>query len=236
MTRYLSEDSAGSPFSQLFNAVYGCTVLECVWSSFLLRKYARRYASSGDDVIVYLDLVPDNSRLISVYRSLMDLTKDDLRVAVLPIVCAEYAFIRSIVGVPGTIASDEVLHEILTKSLDYSKSSFAKRHSQKWLRSFETFCKLFCAKCLNERCCSVDSNACASKPYFSGDCNCSDCSTRLTLLEKSVAYLGQLHIVPSCSGVTSGSLSWDDVLECSRKLCIEYNQWAIHYGKEPLFL
>ena len=234
MIRFLSEDSQDSPFVTLFNKAYGGTAfLEGVGSNIELKRRARKYAKRGDQVVIYFDMVPDNPSLFGLYQSLLELyTVSELDVVILPIVCAEFLFIRSVVGVEGTIVDSTDLLSILSKSMDYNSLAVTKLPGvrEKQFSSFEKVCKLFCARCFKEGCCAVSdgyTRVSSERKYFADDCKCVDCVTRFTLSEKAILYRDQLGVVPYVPGAVGiYQLSWADVIDLGRKLVDEYNIWA----------
>lgn len=230
MIYYLTEDKFDSPFVKLFNSAYSKAVLECAGSNGNLESHARYLAkrgSGGNRVIVYMDVVPDNLAVLPIYNALLDLYRvEKLEVVVLPVVCAEYAFICSVQDIEQAFFSKVGLHEILSKSSLYKSSELAVKHSMKSSKAFERFCKLFCRECLSEDCCSVADNSHYSSSYFLDKCNCSGCQMELSLFEKSVRLLTQYPVVPDYGSDTLTLLEWESVVECSYRLVDEYNMWA----------
>lgn len=244
MIRFLVEDKSDSPFVKLFNLAYGDTadVLYCSATNTKLKRMARKLAQGGNTVIVYMDMVPDNKDLFTLYSKLFELYSDEgLDVIIMPIVCAEYQFIRSVVGLNGPIFSTVGLKEILTKSPDYKSSPLVQGHSADRYKTFEKFCKLFCDCSLSRGCCSVDaksSGRSVSKPYFSANCYdrthdcCKICNTSLSLFEKAQRYVAQYPVIPYIgSTLNNGSvLSMNGIIQVSRRLVNEYNQMACAFG------
>lgn len=230
-TYYLSEDNDTSPFVRLFNAVYGMAdVLIGVGRNAKLFNKAKYLSADGSRVVIYLDIVPDNARLYAVYDRLRKLNIElDRDVHIIPIACAEFAFICSVQNLVGPIWSSEGLTEILSKDLLYEESSLARKHSSKRSSSFERVCKLFCEYGLNFDCCSVpdgDSAKSADKPYFSGDCKCYGCRTRLSLQEKSDLFVSQYPIIPHLDGLTTDSFAGDELLRAVCAVVDDFNNWA----------
>lgn len=226
MIRFLTEDKEDSPFVKLFNAAYPEEVLYCSGGNGELVDWARSLADAEHKVLVYMDMVPDNREIKHIYNALLDLYyTEKLDVLVLPIVCAEYAFIKSVVGVGKTIYSQSGLNVILNKSLQYVSLAGSGTHSSK---NFEKFCKSFCKRCLNKECCSVESNEAALKqPYFADSCaKCEGCSVKFTLARKSSLFLAQYPVIPSLSTSGLGVLSWTNILNISYRLVDEFNYWC----------
>lgn len=234
MIRFLTEDKSDYPLVYLFNKAYGDDVLYCSDSNTRLYKKAKSLAKDGSQVIVYMDMVPDNEFLVGLYRRVFSLySKDNLDVVIMPIVCAEYLFIRSVVGVAGTVSSTVCLDEILIKSPTYRSSALAASHIDDEHFNFEKFCKAFCKECLSLDCCAIDlsnSDVCHERRYFKGDCLCSSCQTRMSLRDKSIRFLGEYPVVPSAGRFDVGEISWGTVIDISRSLVDEYNKWAIRCG------
>lgn len=75
MIRFVTEDRSDSPFVKLFNMAYSPTdsVLYCAGSNTRLYSKVVDLLGSGNWVVVYLDLVPDNDELHGYYEKLLDL-------------------------------------------------------------------------------------------------------------------------------------------------------------------
>lgn len=231
MIRFLTEDKFDSPFVKLFNSAYPDGVLYCAGSNTQLEDWARHLAQGGNQVIVYLDMVPDNAAVPTIYIKLCNLhVLESLDVVVMPIVCAEYAFIKSALGVGSAIYSKVGLDIILQKSLQYVP---LVNGTTSVSRNFEKFCKSFCARCLNKSCCAVVSNkAGVLQPYFSVDCEqCAVCSSNLTLKDKAERFCNQYPVVPCVDSTSSGVVSWSDILRISGTLVDEYNTWCVSTGR-----
>lgn len=226
MIRFVTEDRSNSPFVKLFNAAYPDDVLYCAGTNTELEDLARRLASNDNKVVVYMDMVQDNGEIIRLYEGLLNLySEEHLDVVVFPVVCAEYAFIKSVVGVGKTIYSTTGLDVILNKSLEYvSLISDTENVSQ----NFERFCKAFCKRCLNKACCAVTSNAAGLKqPYFADSCaKCINCGISLTLEEKSKLLHAQYPVVPCLNSSSSKALDWSAVVRLSYRYVDEYNSWC----------
>ena len=63
-----------------------------------IEKEIRKNIDKTDFIIVLIDVVPDNECAISIYRNLLDLEQCEFKekLFILPIICAEYYFIKSI--------------------------------------------------------------------------------------------------------------------------------------------
>lgn len=225
MIRFVTEDRSDSPFVKLFNMAYSPTdsVLYCAGSNTRLYSKVVDLLGSGNWVVVYLDLVPDNDELHGYYEKLLDLYVHCEKVVVVPIVCAEYLFILSVLDNDMAFYSRDGLGIILDKFLTYrplvSGSSGVSR-------SFEKYCKSFCARRLNSDCCSVVSNKSGiSQPYFAEACgvlnSCSGCKSKLTLREKGELFCSMYPVIPDIGESSSVCLSFDDLVEISSRLADE---------------
>lgn len=238
MIFYLSEDECNSPFIKLFNDSYGGEPLIGTDGNQNLLDAVCFAAEGGNQVIVYMDMVPGNKKLLTIYRDIFDLYyKRGIDVVVLPIVCSEYAFIRSVEGLDGPIRLKTGLEEVLSKSVSYANSEIARRNHLGPNKTFEKFCKLFCKVCMRS-CCSTTGSASdiKEKDYYRDDCGvgseCKRCQLRLRLIEKSGLYVQQFPVVPSgCASIQTYTLSWSDVIAVSHRLVDEYNCWSDSYGK-----
>lgn len=225
---FISEDMRTSPFGLLFNSAYPSQRLLFSGGNTLLEDKVLELVSEreNDFFVIYLDVVPDNVRLADLYNKLLGLSvRLGLNLVVVPIPCSEYAFIKSVYELDGVLHSTVGLDSVLKKSTSYKDDALSKSLSGP-PRNFEKFCKRFCRMSLKHGCCAVDGNSVDGQKYFLGDCACSDCETRLTLHEKAVRYVSQLHIVPASSDFTDGFNSWNDVIRFSWQFVDEYNAWA----------
>ena len=97
---------------------------------------------------MFLDMVPDNRQLVPIYNKLKRLySTSGRRVVVLPIICSECYFIRSIQHSP-VIQNAEALRYCVEVS-PWWKSPIVGVEDLKFCKNFEKYCKLFLLKAVS---------------------------------------------------------------------------------------
>ncbi len=92
------EDKMDDLLSNLFRSAYSnCSFIYSNGNG-NLETLVRHYLDSSDEfIMVYLDTIPDNKDTINIYKTLARISRrNNFRVIVMPIVCAEYYFISSL--------------------------------------------------------------------------------------------------------------------------------------------
>lgn len=226
MIRFISEDSSQSTLVKFYNSAYGETALIGAESNTRLPARARREARSGAQVVAFLDMVPDNELLLSFYTELRELyTVEKLDVITLPVVSAEFLFIKSLAYDELKLDKDACFM-LLSKDVHYKDSAFVKAHKPEHSKSFERFSKLVCKYAL-KRCCCIGRG---SRLYFDCDCACEDCTIRDTLMQKAVRYVKQYGVGKPLNLPESTPITWENIFEIHKAYVAEYNRWVQEFN------
>ena len=91
-----------------------------------------------------LDLVPGNSSIVATYRNLKAVCKAYVnRAIVIPVVCMEYYFIKSIAAVNITLFKDhKIVTDCIEKKTFFESALIETREDFDYCKYFERFCKL----------------------------------------------------------------------------------------------
>ena len=111
------------------------------------------------------------------------------RVIVMPIVCSEYYLVKSLVNqnminVPEVEKIDQpskIIDAFITSDID-------RKYCKNFEKMYKLVLKKYCNNCTN--------TAKENQLYYTCDCECTDCTCRKTLIEKSVELLQEYKGVP----------------------------------------
>ena len=237
---FVFEDKKNDLLSVLFRYAYSESDFVYAEGNGNLVSLAEKYLDSTDDIItVFLDTIPDNKVTADIYNDLRRLSlRNNLRVLVLPIVCAEYYFIRTLPKCyTGSISAMGVC---LNKEY-WRNCNFVSSDDKKFVKNFEKFCKLFLKKdiidCIRTSRGKDNDNKLYGF-YYLKDCLC-DCSSNIcneiSLRNKAIKFVSQYPIFPkenflgclSCFGSCDIKRLW----LIHRKLVDEYNNFVEKYRK-----
>ena len=237
---YLFEDASDADLSKFFLVSYASEAAQSIFFSGgngNLCSVAKKLlnAHKSESLVVYMDLVPNNQNVTTVYDSLRVLCKNYLdRMVIIPLVCAEYYYLRSLPC--SSLALDMELYKHCVDKLPYWDLPQLKNgvHKQKSYASFEKLCKLICDSYLS-KCCQIPRRGRikGSHIYTVKQCKCDaalkECRP-MSVLEKSRRLLSQYPCVPLDSKHTvSKTFSFDDAKKLHVKLIREFNAWALLY-------
>lgn len=185
-----------------------------------LVEKATELLEKEDTIIVLLDTIPANKSIRDVYLALRRLSrKNDCRVIVWNIVCAEYYFIKAFGEVDELKAFESKTDIDIIKSRNsYVESSLIVTDEDRaFTKTFEKFCKLFILKnggeCVNK-----------SKAFFLDDCGQNESCRSLSNAEKSEMY-GREY---GCFEISDWSI--EEAWKIHRKLLDEANQMIEKYN------
>lgn len=190
---------------------------------------------SSECAVVFLDSVPQNEQVLSNYKALVGVASmyPD-RVIPLPIVCAEYYFLKSLQYQP--VFKDKELVEFCLSKKYYKDLPHLIGHEHHAV-TFERFCKFVCRDYLH-RCCYIRTKGRTPEDirvYNVRDCRCEKClegCVDADILEKARRLAAQYPCVPvNPLGGTTKVLTWSDLKTLHRKLVAEFNTWAISYNE-----
>ena len=237
---HLFEDKKDDILSQLFQFAYKGRNVDIRYSdgSGKLFTIAKDILESSDErIAIYIDMIPGNIECRKIYYKLRSLVKQyDRRIIILPIVCSEYYFIRSIHGT-NLIVDNTGVKECLNREY-YADSDLIEDTDRKFCKNFEKYCKLILMKCVKD--CAKHSRGQDNENlkygvYYTNNCVCTvkdtDCSNKLLKI-KSLELLKQYPCVPSNSIFSSHKyeISDADVIEIHKHLVDEYNSMVDLYS------
>lgn len=190
-------------------------------------------------IIAVLDMVPENSDIVTIYNHLKMIGKlhpeFQRRYIIIPNVCAEYRFIKAF-SERKFFQSREDVDLCLNKG-DYRKSLLLNQIFPKegvYHKNFEKYCK-FILKYTVNHCISSDSvgNELFQKFYLE-DCDCKDCDfSRESLKDKSCRYINTLpFVLPSNMPddiIFEGNIKYKDLYSIHLSLIDEFNKWVDMY-------
>lgn len=196
---YIFEDHDNATLSQFFRSAYPEDISRqfiYVGGNGNLNSHVKDNLSNDDYIIVYMDAIPGNASIIDTWRELRKTSRDnDYRVIVLPIVCAEYYLLQSIVHT-NVIQSQIGLEECLGLNPYFNSAAIVTDADRVFVKNFEKYCKLILRKNLHT-CANLTSEA--NRQFYIGSCLCnapqSGCTTQ-SLCLKAVQYVTQYPCFP----------------------------------------
>lgn len=197
----------------------------------ITEKCVNKYS---DIIVVYLDTIPDNKCTADIYGDLRRLSiRNNFRVIVLPIICAEYYFINSL---PDKYFYDYSLVDVCMSKSYWRDLNFTDEEDKKFVKNFEKFCKLILLKnvkdCIKHTRFKDNSNKLYSY-YYCKDClcNCSDfdCDV-LSLVDKAINFVHKYPFFPVYDFIGDfESVDTDEVWSIHKRLVDDYNSFVDTY-------
>lgn len=235
---YIFEDNYESDISKLFRIAYN----EDITNKFIyangncnIINIIKQKIETEDFIVVYLDMIPGNRSCYDVYKAIRKMSfKNEYRIFVLPIVCSEYYFIKSISNEEHLLNREKALNcvnkiphlEVLKESSDDVK---------RYCKNFEKYCKwLIKYGSLKE--CIKPYNKIEDKygQYYVKDCKCNDKESECIdkeLLDKSIELLRAFNYIPKGSSIDSTNYISEDIWDIHRELVEQFNNFADKYAK-----
>ena len=237
------EDYKNDVLSKLYTSIYDENTESIRFSGGngkLTSEVAKMLSNNGDIfVIVVLDMVPENSDIVTIYNHLKMLGTVHPeflgRYIIIPNICAEYRFIEAFQRL-NLFQSQEDLDLCLNKG-DYKSSSTLNRHfpiESAYHKNFEKYCK-FILKYTVKNCVSSDSmgNDLFQK-FYTENCECKNCDLFGNMLEyKSCKYINALPFVLNTNIADDikleGDITYKELYSRHVKLVNEFNRWVDTY-------
>lgn len=235
--KYFFEDQEGSALSEFLRISYGRRedIVFTAGAGNLL-VYAEEHLKNPENVaVVYLDTVPNNLSTEDIYKELAGLSKaTDYHCVVIPIVCVEYYFLKSLVG--STVIKDKRLVDLCVLKDYYLHESSLKMHSAKSYDTFERFCKMVCEYSLY-RCASIRRRGKLAKSHYYTKDHCPCCSKdaacvepNKSLMEKSSKFVSMFPCIPQGGVVKRRIATLEEAWQKHRSLVEELNAWSARYS------
>lgn len=235
--KYFFEDREGSALSDFFCVSYENreNIVFTSGSGNLLPCAAEHLKEPENIAFVYLDTVPNNPCTERIYNDLALLSKaTGYRCVVLPIVCVEYYFLKSLVG--SDVIKDKYLVDLCISKRYYLNQSLLKPHSPDSYNTFERFCKMLCEYSLY-RCASIRRRGKlrSSHHYTVDRCPCTEkdpsCIERdKSLLDKSIKFVSMFPYIPRGSAIRRRVASLKEAWYVHRLAVKEFNSWSARYS------
>ena len=181
--KMLFEDNEKSILSTFLRNAYNEECIIFTNGNYNLSLVLDSVWKSDDFYLVYIDVVPDNSKTIDIYEALLDLVADKgwLNVRIIPIPCIEYYILMELWEKNDTVNC--VLNKGAYKATDLYRASGA------CAKSFEKYCKQLVSN-TGDNCKRVASLSKVSPStrgrYYITDCLCSNVYTNIGHVAKSL--------------------------------------------------
>lgn len=194
------------------------------------------------EVVVYLDVSPDNKNTVKIYERL---TTDKVleegkepnikrfkRFIVLPIPCREFYYIKALHNTQVEIRKDWV-NDVLSRKPFWNQTLLSIPKEKELCKNFEKFCKRVAYNSFKY--CTIKKN---NLGYFDISCICNDNSDKMFDTDcrdedidlKVFRILAAFPCFPSGSNFQSkyqkylNQLNWEDIEDIHRKLVNDYNE------------
>ena len=237
------EDYKEDALSKLYTSAYEENTVSIKFSggNGKLASEVERLISSNLNVfvVVVLDMVPENSDIVTVYNQLKMIGRIhpefQRRYIIIPNVCAEYRFIKAFKELK-FFQSQEDIALCMSKG-DYKKSARLNQLFTEecvYHKNFEKYCK-FILKYTVNHCISSDSAGNDQfQKFYLKDCECEGCDfSRDTLKDKSCKYINELPFVLNVNIVddilVQGDMDYKELYSIHSNLINEFNKWVDIY-------
>ena len=196
---------------------------------------------TNEDVVIYLDLVPDNPHTRDVYRQIDKQYRCKFtKLIVLPIPCMEYYYIKAFQRQEKFRLNEDAIKTVIERGWhkDQPLKRTVEERQKYW--SFEKFCKLVMQRaiiiCLhnwtknthNIEYLQVSCADCSRKP-----CLCTDRERpQFQINAKKKNFIHSFPCVPAGSNFYEPKrlMGWGDIIKIHRKLVAEYNLMCSRYN------
>lgn len=234
--KYVFEDSRSDALSKIFESAYFAETtsnfIYCNGNGNIAKELAK--IDPEEDVVVFLDVVPDNKDTARLYRNLTEFKKRFKRFIIFPIPCREYYYIKSMSGTQAVI---DTYRNSITRCLNmdyYTDDTIIETETdRKHIKNFEKFCKVVAIKAFID-CAKLTGSTIR---YFEHDCMCNSpidkCKKVESIENKLFRLLSAYMCVPSGSRIgKKESITWDDCIKINNLLVdmymAAYNKFKAH--------
>ena len=235
------EDHKNDFLSRLFRSSYSEEIQQTFCyaegNGKLYKLIERLLYETDEQIIVYLDTMPGNKNIRTIYYKLMSLSrKNNFRVVILNISCAESLFLRSL---PNNLVKHDASLQCATECYPYFSTNVYKADT-KYCKTFEKFCKKVMVE--NTKDCIKPVSEINNKQnkyfdyFYSRNCLCDkakqDCYVN-TIKQKSINFLKEYPAIPFDENIECSILSTEKVWELHRKLIDKTNDMLDLWNKDP---
>lgn len=230
---YVFEDDERDPLPQLFMKAYDHQIS----STFIYTRgngniynNVVNLLGSGENVVVYLDTIPGNDSTRRLYVRLGRLSRqNNNRLIVLPIIGAEYYFIKSVQH-ENVVTSPKDIDICVNRKAYFQSQLLSEPKEKKYCKSYERYCKIILEKAVLDciRNAKDDGNNLYFRWYYEKNCKCGNslpsCSEK-ELLKKAEDFVKSFPYVPEGSiALDAKGLPRDDIWLIHRNLVDEHNE------------
>ena len=235
---YIFEDHPDADISILFKSAYSNDKLSnfvyAEGNGNLIDEVNDYLLKTSDMIVVFLDTIPGNKDCYFIYREISLISKkNNYRIVILPIVCAEYYMIKSLKDT-GMIKDSLETNRCIEKKPHITSNLMAYADKARYCKNFEKYCKYIlkynaAKQCLKPYNKEDDING----EYYRETCGCykatADCMNK-SLSEKAISLLAAYRYVPSGRIAENvKNLTEKEIWDIHRALVDEYNDFKDQY-------
>lgn len=242
---YLFEDKKDDILSKLFRAGYTNTsnFIYANGNSKLEKTACNILQTTSENVGIFIDMIPGNDSIHKIYYSLKRLgNKYPNRVIILPLVCSEYYFIRSILDT-NIIRLNRDVTLCTSRGLYFGADALNDPRSKVFCKNFEKFCKLILMRyvddCVRHSTIKEDGSANSLYGYYyTNNCHCNKsktCCKSISLEDKSFKFLSEFPCIPvGSNSKCKVNVSDQEMIQLRLKLINDYNKMVdLYKGNDP---
>jgi hypothetical protein len=236
MIQFLFEDKKKQLLSIFYERSYSKNVADTFHyanGNSKIADYIDDNFSEEDFICIFLDLAPGNRDIRNIYRQLTRKRQTYKNLVVIPIICREYYYLKSLENTSCIVQDNWYRTCINLEPACTTKPSIFETESEdREYHKFEGLCKLVTRKALR-RCATTNislNGAERHRPYLYGDCICdsidrvAECNID-TLREKSNRFVAAFPGFPAGSTLSNTvRISWGNIILMHRELVDRYNE------------
>lgn len=199
----------------------------------IVEAVAAKLKETSEQMVVYLDTIPGNGSIWNIYCELRRMAhKNPGRLLILPIVCSEYYFIKSIANELVLTYSQDV--EVCLKRGIYFNTLLYNKDgkTRDYCKNFEKYCKLILMTSVEE--CVKHTRTDNAKYGFYYTQNCL-CTRYESWCQQKILRYKSLRFISVYPGIilhdTSGEAAVRELYGIHKQLVDQYNKMATDYEK-----
>jgi len=229
---YIFEDKKDDILSEFFRKAYPSDIankfIYANGNGYILGIVQQILKNTQEIIVVFLDFYPTNDSIVRIYKNMrFESRKNNNRVIVLPIVCAEFYILKLldknkmiIDNAKADVAFNFELYDEVLCSNDVTKKDV------KFCKNFEKYCKLVSMKWVKE-CARTNS----TQEYYTENCLCNTLKDNSCedygLIQKAIDYISQYPCVPEGSYTNDRkNLTVEEIWDIHRQLVDKFNKIA----------
>lgn len=225
--KYLFEDKATDAISRFYQAACSNSICKNLYySNGNGELFAEAYLllNAGECVCVFIDMVPDNFEVFTIYRELCELATEEEflgKLIIMPIFCSEYLMLSYLYRfMPHTCSNPQVVKDCLCVR-PWRKSEILQTTTDiKFCKNFEKYCKLVLKKCF------IDCVA-GKGSFYTDACRCPQAIQEcidMCLFDKSSNFIRMYPCFPRSDSVVGTKLNAQTVINLCTSFCEIYNR------------